>query len=524
MKVFSGFLILLVPLLCGCHSETKKSESKDNKPNIVFILADDLGYGDISCLNPESKIVTPNIDKLSAEGLTFTNAHSGSAVCTPTRYGILTGRYCWRSKLKNSVLWPYDGPLIEPDRLTVGEFLKQNGYSTACIGKWHLGWEWPTTDNSRMYESIRVGEWDRTGKLRQEFETKIDFSKEIKNGPITRGFDYYFGDDVPNFPPYCFIENNRTIGIPDMQKPDDMFGNKGVMLNGWSLENVMPAITQKAVDYIRNTDPVFKREKGKPFFLYFALTAPHTPIAPDKNFRGTSKAGAYGDFVQEVDWTVGQIMTTLEDEDLAENTLVIVTSDNGSPGRDGTNMGGPVSSVLKYGHNPSYLFRGTKADIWEGGHHVPFFVRWPEKIASGKESSEIICLTDFMATCAAILGMELPDNVAEDSYNILPVFLGEKSNSPIREATVNHSIQGEFALRQGNWKYIQGGGSGGWTAPVNDKQAEEQGLPLIQLYDLGNDIKERNNEYAEQPGVVTKLQNLIEKYKTDGRSVPHRNQ
>ena len=514
LLVFSAFFMLV-----SCSSNDKSQKDEFSNPNIIFILADDLGYGDISCLNPESKIVTPNIDKLSSEGITFTDAHSGSAVCTPTRYGILTGRYCWRSKLKNSVLWPWDEPLIEPERLTVGEMLKQNGYTTACIGKWHLGWEWTTTDSSRMNANLRVGEWKRGGELRKEFSEKIDFSASIKNGPITRGFDYYYGDDVPNFPPYCFIENDKTVGIPNIQKPNGMYGNAGVMVEGWELENVIPSLTQKAVDYIKNREVIFKRKEDTPFFLYFTLTAPHTPIAPTKNFQGTSKAGAYGDFVQEVDWTVGQIMQALKDEGLAENTLVVFTSDNGSPGRDGTNMGGAISSVTKYGHNPSYQFRGTKADIYEGGHHVPFFARWPERMKPGITSEEIICLTDFMATCASIVGVELPVNSAEDSYDLLPILLGEIYNSPLREATVHHSGAGQFAIRKGNWKFIQGGGSGGWTSPANDNQAEKLGLPLVQLYNLNNDIGETINVYDKHPEVVDELQKLLEKYKVDGRSV-----
>ncbi|MCK4749095.1 MAG: arylsulfatase, partial [Bacteroidales bacterium] len=335
--------------------------------------------------NPDSKISTPNLDLLAQEGITFTDAHSGSAVCTPTRYGILTGRYCWRSPLKSEVLWPWDSPLIEPDQLTVGDFLKQQGYTTACIGKWYLGWEWPTFDGSLINDEIPIGKWDAA--IRDPLAERIDFSAQIKNGPVTRGFDFYFGDDVPNFPPYCFIENNRTIGIPSMNKPDSMYGAPGPMLEGWSLEDVMPALTRKAVDYIKAGagEGLFQKAEGKPFFLYFPLTAPHTPIAPATDFQGKSDAGAYGDFVQEVDWTVGQIMKTLEVEGLAENTLVIFTSDNGSPGRDGTDMDGAVNSIRKYGHNPSYIYRGIKTEIWEGGHHVPFIARWPGKILPGSE-------------------------------------------------------------------------------------------------------------------------------------------
>lgn len=508
------FFISLLLLSCSPPQEQQK-------PNIVYILADDLGYGDLSCLNPESKIATPHLDQLAAQGMTFTDAHSGAAVCTPTRYGILTGRYAWRSRLKSSVLWPWDEALIESERLTVGDFLKQHGYTTACIGKWHLGWNWPTTDGSRMNENLRLGDWDRGGALREAFSKKVDFSQPIEEGPATRGFDYYFGDDVPNFPPYVFIENDKTIGIPDRQKPDEMYGNAGLMIEGWDLEAVMPAITTKAVEYIKNEREIFKREKGKPFFLYFALTAPHTPIAPSNEFQETSKAGAYGDYVQQIDWTVGQLIKALEEEGLAQNTLLIFTSDNGSPGRDGTNMGGETQSVTKYGHYPSYHFRGMKADVWEGGHHVPFIASWPGKIEPGSQSDETICLTDLMATCAAIIGESLPQNTAEDSYNLLPILKGEKYEKPLREATVHHSGAGKFAIRQGQWKLILGGGSGGWTVPRNDKEAQERGLPLIQLYDLSADIGEQHNVQDQYPEVVEHLKGLLEKYKEDGRSLYH---
>ena len=504
-----GTLCNLIYLSC--------SQIPDRRPNIIYILADDMGYGDVSCLNPDSKIQTPNLDKLASQGITFTDAHSNSSVCTPTRYGILTGRYCWRTRLKSAVLWPWDGPLIEPDRLTVGDLLQKHGYSTACIGKWHLGWEWSAKDGTSISDSLPPGKWDP--KLRNRTGNRVDFSAEISEGPLTRGFDYYYGDDVPNFPPYSFIENNRLLDIPTIQKPDTMHGNPGAMVKGWSMKNVMPSITQKAVAYIRSENSIFKRDPQKPFFLYFPLTAPHTPIAPDDQFKGQSKAGAYGDFVQEVDWTVGQIMQALDAEGLAENTLLIFTSDNGSPGRDGTNMAGPINSVRQYEHNPSYTFRGIKADIWEGGHRVPFIVRWPGKIDPGTKSDEIICHTDFMATIASIIGESLPINSAEDSYNILPVLLGESLENPIREATVHHSIDGSFAIRKGEWKLIECAGSGGWTIP-NNQQALQAGHPQIQLYNIKKDAEETDNLYNEHPEAMEHLSQLLKQYRDGNRSAP----
>ncbi|MEN8193379.1 MAG: sulfatase-like hydrolase/transferase [Bacteroidota bacterium] len=504
IEKFNRYLIkplVLIIVILSLSSLYSCKDKNDNKPNIIYILADDLGYGDVSCLNPNSKIPTPNIDKLASEGITFTDAHSGSAVCTPTRYGILTGRYAWRSRLQAGVLWIWNPPLIEENRLTVPAYLKDRGYHTACIGKWHLGWNWQ----------------DKKGKPVEnagaELGWKIDFNRQIENGPTKKGFDYYFGTDVPNFPPYCFIENDRTIGIPNIEKPDSIYGRPGVMLEGWDLRQILPELEKKAVQYIHN-----RAKDDNPFFLYFPLTAPHTPIAPAKEFQGKSNAGAYGDFVNQVDAVVGRIMEALEQEGIADNTLLIFTSDNGSPGRDGTDMAGPINSVNKYDHYPSYIYRGIKADIWEGGHHVPFIARWPKKIKAGSKSNEVICLTDFFSTTAAIFNDKLPDNAAEDSYNILPALTGENYDKPIREATVHHSSTGMFSIRQGKWKLEICPGSGGWT--LSPEKAMQSGKPMIQLYDLSNDIKEQHNLLNRYPDVVYRLTTLLEQYVERGRSTP----
>ncbi|PHN05986.1 sulfatase family protein [Flavilitoribacter nigricans] len=501
-------LLLVLLLLTGCTAE----EDVSNHPNIVYILADDLGYGDLSFLNADSKIQTPHLDQLAAGGLHFTDAHSGSAVCTPTRYGILTGRYAWRTPLKQGVLWPYDPPLIQGERITVAEMLREQGYATACIGKWHLGWDWPLTGGGYARDSLQGFGFDRAARLR--IEASVDFNKPVNNGPLSHGFDYYFGDDVPNFPPYSFIENDRLLAFPDQEKPDSLFGNPGKMSAGWELEAVMPAITERAVSYIDE-----QSTGDQPFFLYFTLTAPHTPIAPADAFKGSSQAGAYGDYVQQVDWTVGQIMQALQEAGIREETLVIFTSDNGSPAREGVNWSGAVSSVLKYDHHPSYHFRGTKADIWEGGHRVPFIVHWPAKIAAGKHSDQTICHTDFMATCAAITGQSLPERTAEDSYNLLPLLLDPQRQTPIREATVHHSGNGSFAIRKGKWKLILDAGSGGWSDPKNAR-ALEDGLPAVQLYEMDTDFGEQNNVEGDHPEVVQELRALLESYQSSGRSVP----
>ncbi|MCK5457148.1 MAG: arylsulfatase [Melioribacteraceae bacterium] len=506
MKKLSRKNILLIAVLIiaalTLGSLYSSKEKIQNQPNIIYILADDLGYGDVNCLNPDSKIPTPNIDKLATEGISFTDAHSGSAVCSPTRYGVLTGRYAWRSHLQKGVLWTWDEPLIDENRLTVPSFLKSKGYQTACIGKWHLGWDWPTKDGNPIENKKKELGWN------------IDFNRSIKNGPTTRGFDYYFGTRVPNFPPYCFIENDRTVGIPTVEKPSSMFGVPGLMLEDWDLTKILTELEKKAVQYVNE-----KAKSENPFFLYFPLTAPHTPIAPDNEYQGKSKAGAYGDLVYQVDNVVGSIVKALEENGIAENTLIIFTSDNGSPGRDGTNMSGPLNSVNAFDHYPSYIFNGIKADIWEGGHRVPFIAKWPGNITPNTKSDEVICHTDLFATFAAILNEKLPDNAAEDSYNILPVLEAQNYNKPLRDATVHHSGNGVFSIRQGKWKLILSPGSGGWSNP-KDKKAAALGMPMIQLYDLNTDINEQKNLQAQYPEVVDRLTNLLEDYVAKGRSTP----
>ena len=474
------------------------------KPDIVYILADDLGYGDAGCLNPDSKIPTPNLDRLTSQGVLFTDAHAGSSVCTPTRYGILTGRYCWRSRLRSGVLGPWGETLIAPDRLTVASLLSRHGYATACIGKWHLGWKWPTKD----------GTAPKSGPDRL---SNVDFTKPIAEGPTTRGFDTYFGTDLPNYPPYCYIENDRTVGIPSIASRPE-FNRPGPMLPGWQWVNIMPDLTRRAVQYIEESA---KASPRKSFFLYFPLTAPHYPVVPAPEFRGKSKAGEYGDFVVQVDWTVGRVMNALERAGVADNTLVVFTSDNG-PEITGEVKPGAYDRIQLYRHYSMGGLRGCKRDAWEGGHRVPFIARWPGKIPRGATSGETICHVDLMATVAALLDTRLPDNAAEDSYNILPALLGRQLDKPIREATVHHAASGHLAIRQGDWVFID--------FPTGDCNKEpewfkkERGYqPHNQpgeLYDLRQDLSERRNLNAERPDEVRELKELLEKYKREGRSTP----
>ncbi len=479
------------------------------RPNVIFILADDLGYGDISCLNAVSKIQTPNIDKLAAEGMSFTDAHSAAAVCTPTRYGLLTGRYPWRSKLKSGVLGLYDPPLIEERRLTIGQLLQQQGYTTACVGKWHLGWDWPLKMGTFFKDSLYNGH--KSEQVRWQLEKYIDFSANIENGPLSKGFDYYFGTDVPNYPPYGFIENNRLTKLPGTVKPAGMYGHPGVMVEGWKLENILPSLTARATTYIQE-----KAKTGKPFFLYLPLTSPHSPIAPADSFKGTSKAGLYGDFVQQTDYSVGEIVKAVKEAGIERNTIIFFTSDNGSPATDGKDMYGELNAVKKFDHYPSYHFRGIKADIWEGGHHIPFFVKWKGAIAENSTADKTICLNDLIATCADLLRITLPDNAGEDSYSMLPLLLKKKETNYSRTYTIHQSGNGYFAIRKDNWKLIMCAGSGGWSFPRPGK--EETGLPGVQLYDMKTDPEEKNNLQALEPERVRELKALLVKCIKNGRS------
>jgi len=490
------------------------------RPNIVYILADDLGYGDLGCYNRESKIPTPNLDRLASEGIRFTDAHSPSSVCTPTRYALLTGRYCWRSRLKAQVLGPWGTTLIEDGRLTAPQLLRNHGYATHCVGKWHLGFDWPTKDG-------------QPAGSRQNVLSNVDFTKPIPSGPITRGFDSYFGVDLPNYPPYIYIENDHSIGIPSV--PNSPAQNRpGPMLPGWNWVNVLPDCAARAVKVIEES---VKQQPQKPLFLYFPLTSPHYPVVPDPEFRGKSGAGDYGDFVVQSDAVVGQILDTLKRTGLADNTLVIFTSDNGPEVIE--IKPGAYDRLKESGHASMGPLRGCKRDIWEGGHRVPFIARWPGQIPAGTTSTETICHVDFLATIAAILGAKLPDNAAEDSYNILPALKNEKpklsadskvSNylptPPIRPATVHHAASGKFALRQGDWVFLDAP-TGDDNGPPNRRlepqwfKDERHYTPHNhpgELYNLSTDLSQRHNLYADHPDKVRDLKALLTKYQTEGRS------
>ncbi len=461
-----------------------------NPPNIVYILADDMGFGDVSCLNTESKIHTTHLDRLADEGIVFTDAHATSAVCTPSRYGILTGRYNWRSVLKEGVNYGYDGSIIEKGRMTTASFLKRHGYTTACIGKWHLGWTWA---------------------LKGEAPEEVDFSQPIAGGPTSVGFDYFMGISASlDMAPYVYVRNDRPTALPERTVPEgkgQQFWRAGPIAPDFKHEEVLPRLTEEAIRYIDD-----HAGKDAPFFLYFPLPAPHTPILPTAKFQGKSGTNAYGDFCLQVDDVVGQVMAALERNGIAKDTILVFTSDNGcSPMAD-------FDALAKVGHHPSYVFRGHKADIYEGGHRIPLIIRWPERIQAGAKTDETVCLVDLLATCADILGEKLPDDAGEDSISNLPVWLGKSLTHPLREATVHTSINGSLSIRQGRWKLELCPGSGGWSYPRPGKECA--GLPRVQLYDLEADIGERKNRCEEHPDVVTHLKNLLAGYVRDGRSTP----
>ena len=497
----AALVILPAAMLPAAHAQ------HSHPPNIIVILADDLGYGDVGCYNPQSKIPTPNLDHLATEGMRFTDAHAPDAVCTPSRYGLLTGRYAFRSRLKSGVVPPWGEPLIEEGRLTLPALLRQHGYATACIGKWHLGWDWPTKDGLHASSKEGLG--------------NVDFTKPITGGPTSRGFDYYFGVDLPNYPPYCFIENDRTVGLPSLAAPlqKGAINRPGPMLPGWNLTNILPEITRRAVRYVEKA-----AETDKPFFLYFPLTAPHYPIVPTAEFRNRSQAGDYGDFVAQVDGVVGDVLGALARTGLATNTLVIFASDNGPECVEVDP--GAYERIRRYGHWSMDGLRGVKRDTWEGGDRVTFLARWPGRIPAGATSAETICHVDLMATCGALLGAKLPPDAGEDSYNILPALLGKKLRRPIREATVLHGCNGSFALRQGDWVLIDsptGDNNGSKQHPGEPEWFKhERGYTTNELagelYNLRDDLPERRNLYAEKPKMVKRLKALLEKYKTAGRS------
>lgn len=478
-------------------------------PNIVVVLCDDLGYGDVRCLNPEGKIATPHFDRLAREGVSFTDAHSGSSVCTPTRYGLITGRYAWRTRLQSSVLGGLSPRLIEPGRETLASLLRSRGYTTACVGKWHLGMNW------RLLPGREVAE---LGIESREQVQSVDYSAAIADGPTAVGFDRYFGISASlDMVPFCFIENDRVTALPTEDRDYPLFlgratgmTRKGPAAPGFAVEDVLPELTRAAVSFIERS--AAGARAGKPFFLYLPLTSPHTPVAPTTEWRGRSPLGHYGDFVMQTDDALGRVVAALEREGIRRDTLIILTSDNGcSPQAD-------FPQLIREGHNPSGVFRGNKADIFDGGHRVPFIASWPAGARQGATSDRLVCLTDIFATCAEIVAADPVDTAGEDSFSFLSALTGSADPAAeIRTSIVHHSINGSFAIRDDRWKLAFCPDSGGWSDP-RPGSAPAEGLPPVQLYDMRNDPAERTNLEAAHPEIVGRLTALMEALVERGRS------
>lgn len=487
LLTYTGFGSIGILSLVSCNTVDRQMKKiSEDLPNIIFIMADDMGYGDLSCLNENSKIQTPNMDRIANEGIIFSDAHTPSAVSTPTRYGVLTGRYCFRSELKSGVLVGHSPSLIEKGRATVASLLKKSNYYTGCVGKWHLGLDWQKKNSELpLFEGSA---WDIKNT------NNVDYNGIIGGGPTDHGFDFsYIIPASLDIAPYCYISNKRLVSpiydhTPNFREGRGVWWRHGDISEGFKHKEVMDVLTREAVKFINMS---VKQENSNPFFLYFPLTAPHTPWVPTEDVIGTSAAGIYGDFVKKVDQTVGEILKALDNNNITKNTLIIVCSDNGSDWNP--------ADIDLWDHYANYLFSGKKSDVWEGGHRTPFVARWPKMIEAGSNSNEVICLTDLYATCAAITGQKKDKNSAEDSYNILPALLQQKRETAIRPSTIHHSISGMFSIRKGKWKFIDGKGSGGWTSDGKND------IFPGQLYNMENDYMEKNNLYKKYPAIVKEL-------------------
>lgn len=483
--------------------------SAADQPNVLIIYADDLGYGDLRVNNPESKIPTPNLNRLAKQGMRFTDGHSSSGICTPSRYALLTGRHHWRDF--HGIVNVFGASVFKPERLTLPEMMKQSGYHTAAIGKWHLGWDWDAIKKPGTKPT-------KTGRNSVWTPTAFDWEKAIPDGPLAHGFDHYFGDTVINFPPYCWIEDDKVVKAPDTLmdtakwkpiKEGRWECRPGPMCSDWDPFQNIPTTTTKGVDYIKS-----QAESDQPFFLYFAFPSPHAPIVPNDEFDGKSEAGPYGDFVFETDNAIGRLLTALEESGQADNTVVVFTADNGPEKY-------AYARDEKYGHWSSTPFRGLKRDIYEGGHHVPFIVRWPGVTQAGATCDALVSQIDIMATLATALGTELPQDAAEDSHDLTPLLKG--STAPIRMTHVHNTQADRYAIRHGDWLLIDAkdgyvsGRNKAWESkrsyPVDDRQP-------VELYDLRKDPGQKNNLAAANAQQVQELKVLLKTIREQGYSAP----
>lgn len=475
------------PLFLALAAFSQDAQPQPAPANLVVVLADDLGWGDPGCYGTGSRVPTPHMDRLAREGLRFTDAHSPSAVCTPTRYALLTGRYSWRSRLKQGVLGGYSANLIDVERETIADVLSSAGYRTACVGKWHLG----------------LGpEGQRT-----------DYGQPLVPSPIDHGFDTSLVIPASlDMPPYLWVLDDRpvqaateeTANSGHRRQGGEGYWRGGAIAPDFRFVEVLPRIAARAEELIER---YVSEEPERPFFLYLPLTAPHTPWVPSRAFQGGTEIGHYGDFVAQVDDVVGRVLAALERTGQLGETIVVVTSDNGSHW--------PDDDIERHGHDANGGWRGQKADIYEGGHRVPLFVRGPG-IEAGGVRDELVCLTDLFATAAAVAHVELAEDAGEDSFDLSPLLFGDERGDFARADCIHHSHAGHFALRRGDWKLIEKRGSGGFSAPRKLEPAE--GEPEGQLYHLADDPQETKNLWLERPEVVAELRALLDRSRDEGCS------
>ncbi len=513
MRNVNNTIKFVIGLIClsvvSCHSSKsiieKESAILNNRPNIIYILADDLGIGDLTIYNKDGKIPTPNLDQFGRDGMKFTDAHTSSSVCTPTRYGILTGRYNWRTPLKEFVLWGNSPRLIEKDRLTVAQLLKNVGYKTANIGKWHLGLNWTLKDDTPDFDAYSK----RTDRI--PF-AKIDYSQPLRSGALELGFDYSFMIPASlNMPPFVYLENDKSTKIPtkktERKRKDYPFSSwiKGDIADDFVHEQVLPTFVDKSIKFIK------ENAKGnQPFFLYLPLPSPHSPVLPIEPWKGASKMNPYADFVIMTDALMGKIFETLKAKGIENNTMVVFTSDNGCASTAN------IPLLKKQGHHPSYIYSGLKGSYLEGGHRVPFLVKWPGVVSPNSQSDVTICTTDFMATCAELVNYSLKENEGEDSFSMIPLLTGKGDYK--RTSTVHHSKTGVFAIRKGDWKLVLSPNSG---IGGNGKQAKvKKELPEYLLFNLEKDVQEKNNLSEKYPEKVKELKELMVQQIKKGRSTP----
>lgn len=503
-------LFVLGAVLASSFTLLANRSTDESRPNILVLYADDLGYGDLGCYNPDSKIPTPNLDRLSEEGMRFTDGHSSSGICTPSRYALLTGRHHWRKF--HGIVTQFGPSVIDEEQLTLPEVLKARQYNTAAIGKWHLGWDW---------EAVRKNPSPRVEKGKPvETPDSYDWTKSVPDGPLDHGFDYYFGDTVINFPPYCWIENDKVVKAPDTMMDTSKWkkikeGNwecrPGPMASDWDPYENIPTTTRKGVEYIKA-----QSKEEEPFFLYFAYPAPHAPIIPNDQFDGKSKAGPFGDFVYEVDDSIGQLLKALKQSGQSENTLVIFTADNGPEAY-------AYARDAKYDHWSASPLRGLKRDIYEGGHRVPYIVKWPGNVPAGKTSNQLVSQIDITATVASVVGFELPDDQAEDSFDLLPLFKGKKKVGP-RNVHIHNTFADKYAIREGNWLLVDT--SSGYSRKKIHEPWEEkrgyyrEGEQKAYLFNLKKDIGQKHNLLDTNPEKARSLRALLEKIREQGYSAP----